>query len=415
MTILVAGGGIGGLITALELHRKGLDVRVFEAVEEIRPLGVGINVLPHAVRVLAAHGLLGKLADTAITTAELAYFNRHGQEVWKEPRGEAAGYNFPQFSIHRGDLQMILLDEAEKVLGKDRIRKGRKLVRFEETASGRVKAFFVDPRGENPETIEADLLISADGIHSVARAQMYPNEGPPIWNGRVLWRAVSKNQKPYLTGRTMIMAGYQDQKFVCYPISREAEKNGFSDVNWIAELSFDPSKGWRREDYNRTGVLADFAPRFASWKFDWLDVPAMIEATEQIWEYPLVDRNPVERWSFGPMTLLGDAAHPMYPIGSNGASQAILDAEALANCIEKLGETHAALAVYDAERRPPTSAIVLANRQNGPEQVMQMAEERAPDGFRHVEDVISRQELEDIANRYKQIAGFTKQHVNKGA
>lgn len=415
MSILIAGGGIGGLITALELHQKGFDVRVFEAVDEIRPLGVGINVLPHAVRVLAAHDLLGKLADTAITTGELAYFNRHGQEIWKEPRGVAAGYNFPQFSIHRGDLQMILLHEAERILGKDRIRKGRKLIRFEETATGRARAFFTDPRGENPETIEADLLIAADGIHSVARAQMYPNEGPPIWNGRVLWRAVSKNQKPYLSGRTMIMAGHQDQKFVCYPISREAEKRGVSDINWIAELSFDPSKGWRREDYNRAGVLADFAPRFASWKFDWLDVPALIESSEQIWEYPLVDRNPVDRWTFGPVTLLGDSAHPMYPIGSNGASQGILDAECLANSIEKLGETHAALAAYEAERRPPTSAIVLANRQNGPEQVMQMAEERAPDGFRHVEDVISRQELEDIANRYKQLAGFTRQHVNKVA
>jgi 2-polyprenyl-6-methoxyphenol hydroxylase-like FAD-dependent oxidoreductase len=251
-------------------------------------------------------------------------------------------------------------------------------------------------------------------MHSAIRARFRPDEGPPIWNRRVLWRGVTEAD-PYLGGATMVMAGHQDQKFVCYPIDPAVARRGRSLVNWIAELRFPDETEWRREDWNRPGRLDDFLPRFESWDFGWLDVPAVIRAASQVFEYPMVDRDPLDRWTEGRTTLLGDAAHPMYPIGSNGASQAILDARTLAYELATQPSVEAALAAYEAARRPATTAIVLANRGNGPEQVMQLAHERAPEGFTRVEDVLSREELEATAGGYKQVAGFDRDALNARA
>jgi 2-polyprenyl-6-methoxyphenol hydroxylase-like FAD-dependent oxidoreductase len=411
MAVLIIGAGIAGLTTALSLHQIGVDCRVFESVDSIEPLGVGINTLPHAVRELTELGLADRLAATAIPTAELAYYSKHGQLIWSEPRGIAAGYNWPQFSIRRGELQMLLLDAARERLGADRIVTGHHLARWETTAQG-ARAFFVDRRsGAAIGEAEGDILIGADGIHSAVRARLRPDEGPPLWNGAILWRGVTRG-KPFLTGRSMIMAGHEFQKFVCYPISREAMERGEAVINWIAERKFRPDHQWRREDWNRRGNLEDFLPQFEAWRFDWLDVPGLIRAAEHCYEYPMVDRNPLDHWTLGPVTLLGDAAHPMYPIGSNGASQAILDARVLAREIRVHGATHDALLAYEAERRPATAAIVLANRKNGPEQVMQAVEERAPDGFLRIEDVLSAEELEEAAAGYKRIAGFDREVLN---
>jgi 5-methylphenazine-1-carboxylate 1-monooxygenase len=414
MAVLIIGAGIAGLTTALSLHQIGVDCRVFESVDTIEPLGVGINTLPHAVRELTELGLAERLAATAIPTAELAYYSKHGQPIWSEPRGLAAGYNWPQFSIHRGALQMILLDAVRERLGADRIVTGHHLARWETTAHG-VRACFADRRsGAAIGEAEGDLLIGADGIHSAVRARLHPDEGPPLWNGAILWRGVTRG-KPFLTGRSMIMAGHEFQKFVCYPISRDAMERGEAVINWIAERKFRPDHQWRREDWNRRGNTQDFLPQFEAWRFDWLDVPGLIRAAEHCYEYPMVDRNPLERWTLGRVTLLGDAAHPMYPIGSNGASQAILDARVLAREIRAHGATHEALLAYEAERRPATAAIVLANRKNGPEQVMQAVEERAPDGFVRIEDVLSAEELVEAAAGYKRIAGFDKEILNNRA
>lgn len=414
MTVLIIGGGIAGLTTALSLHQIGVECRVFESVATIEPLGVGINTLPHAVRELTELGLLDRLAATGIPTAELAYFSRRGQPIWREPRGREAGYNWPQFSIHRGELQMILLEAARERLGPDRILTGHHLARWEETASG-VRAWFTDRRtGADLGPAEGSLLIAADGIHSTVRASLYPNEGPPIWNGAILWRGVTR-AKPFLTGRSMIMAGHEFQKFVAYPISRSVFDQGEAVINWIAERKFRPDQAWRREDWNRAGQLEDFLPQFESWRFDWLDVPAVIRGAERCFEYPMVDRDPLDRWTFGRVTLLSDAAHAMYPIGSNGASQGILDARVLAREILRLGPTTAALEAYEAERRPATARIVLANRGNGPEQVMQLVEQRAPDGYARIEDVLTPAELEGTAAAYKQVAGFDKDALNARA
>jgi 2-polyprenyl-6-methoxyphenol hydroxylase-like FAD-dependent oxidoreductase len=240
----------------------------------------------------------------------------------------------------------------------------------------------------------------------------YPDEGMPRWNGAILWRGVTESGQ-FLSGRSMFMAGHQDQKFVCYPISAEHLRAGRSFSNWIAELRYEPRELISREDWNRPGVLADFLPRFESWTFDWLDIPRLIRDASSIYEFPMVDRDPVANWAFGNVVLLGDAAHPMYPIGSNGASQAILDAACIANMLGTHGDPRSAFVAYDAERRPKTAAIVLANRNNGPEQVMQMAEERAPQGFANIDDVIDRAELEAVAQHYKRIAGFDPKTLNE--
>lgn len=413
MAVLVAGAGIGGLTLALSLHQAGVPVRVFESATELRPLGVGINLLPHAVRELDELGLLPRLDALGVRTAELAYYSKRGQLIWSEPRGLAAGYRWPQISIHRGRLQMMLLETARERLGAEAIVTGRHLEDWRDDGQGVTACFLDKNNGDNKDRQREEigaLLIGADGIHSNLRRRLYPEEGPPIWNGAILWRGTAR-WKPYLTGRTMIMAGHEFQKFVCYPISAP-DAQGKVLINFIAERKFAPDHAWRREDWNRPGDLADFLPQFESWRFDWLDVPALIRAAEAIYEYPMVDRDPLARWSEGRATLLGDAAHAMYPIGSNGASQAILDARVLTREILAHGPTPEALQAYESERRPATAQIVLANRRNGPEQVMQRVEELAPQGFARIEDVLTPAELEETAASYKRLAGFDKEALN---
>jgi 2-polyprenyl-6-methoxyphenol hydroxylase-like FAD-dependent oxidoreductase len=411
MTVLIAGGGIGGLTLALSLHQIGVPAKVFESVSELKPLGVGINVLPHAVRELIELGLLNELEASAVRTRELTYFSKHGKPIWSEPRGIEAGYKWPQFSIHRGTLQQILLDAATERLGPENILTSHHLNDWSETSSG-VRADFIDKATGKPAgSHDGALLIAADGIHSAIREKLYPKEGPPIWNGRILWRGITASE-PFLSGRTMIMAGHQTLKFVCYPISKEPDASGKFQINWVAEQQMPPTYQWRREDYNRTAKLEDFLPWFENWKFDWLDVPGLIRNCRRAYEYPLVDRDPIPQWTFGLTTLMGDAAHPMYPVGSNGASQAILDARVITREILAHGATNTALMAYEAERRPATSDLVMLNRRNGPEQVMQLVEERAPDGFKVVTDVLSLTELEDIAANYKRVAGFQVEGLN---
>jgi 5-methylphenazine-1-carboxylate 1-monooxygenase len=411
MTILIAGGGIGGLTLALSLHQIGVTAKVFESVAALQPLGVGINVLPHAVRELAELGLLGRLEASGVRTKELAYFSKRGRPIWSEPRGLEAGYHWPQISIHRGTLQQILLETATERLGAENILTSHHLTGWTETANG-VRADFVDKAsGKATGSYDGSLLIAADGIHSAVREKLYPKEGPPIWNGRVLWRGVTPAEA-FLSGRTMIMAGHEILKFVCYPISNAADASGKYEINWVAERHMPPNYNWRREDYNRSAKLEEFLPWFADWTFDWLDVPRLIRDCRRAYEYPLVDRDPLSRWTFGRVTLMGDAAHPMYPIGSNGASQAILDARVLTREILAHGPSHAALMAYEAERRPATTDLVMLNRRNGPEQVMQLVEERAPDGYKVVTDVLSLEELEAIAANYKRVAGFQVEALN---
>jgi 2-polyprenyl-6-methoxyphenol hydroxylase-like FAD-dependent oxidoreductase len=407
---IVIGGGIGGLVTALELYRVGASVRVFESVENIQALGVGINLLPHAVRVLTELGLADELKKTGLPTAELVYFNKYGQKIWQEPRGINAGYYWPQYSIHRGRLQMLLLTAVKERLGEGSVITGHHLSSFE-MMDKQVCATFINRKtGERAGSCTADIMVAADGIHSVVRKFFYPDEGLPKFSGRILWRGITEFE-PYLTEKSMIMAGYQHQKFVAYPVCPDTFAKGRSLVNWIAELTVSDQMP-SRADWNKKVEKKKFAPAFADWNFGWLNVPRLIEDTNDVYEFPMVDRDPLPKWTFGRVTLLGDAAHPMYPIGSNGASQAILDADALAQAISGNQSAELALIEYEKARLEPTANIVLTNRKNGPESVMQMVEERAPNGFDNLHEVISQKELEEVAGKYKQIAGFDRNTLN---
>ena len=414
MKVLVIGGGIGGLVTALSLASHGIEAHVYEAASAIEPLGVGINLLPHAVRRLDRLGAMEPLLDIGIETAELAYFNNLGQQVWREPRGRSAGYSWPQISISRGALQVALRDVVRRALGDSHLHLGHRLVRTEQPDDSGVIAHFVDPNGRRLGAIEADALVGADGIHSAVRKQLHPAEGPPHWNGGLIFRAVSQSA-PFLSGRTQFMAGGR-QTFIAYSISKHHETAGRSLTNWAARFFVDTARGFPPEDWNRRGRLEDFLPRYLDWRFDWLDIPALIGAAEAVYEFPMVDRDPLERWSEGRVTLLGDAAHAMVPLGSNGASQAILDAhtlgEMLGACRSQPASVAAALLRYEAERRPRTTEIVANNRRGGPERVIRIAEERAPNGFAQISDVMSHEELARYADDYKRIASFDIASVN---
>ncbi len=411
MKIIIAGAGIGGLTAAMCLSRAGFDVDVYEAVGELKPLGVGINIQAGAVRILCGLGLEPALAATGIETRELRYANRHGQTIWADPRGRHAGLPWPQFSIHRGELQMILFEAARRMLGSEHLRFGRRLSTFEQKG-GKVVARFAGRDGNIAETAEADILIGADGIHSAVRAHFYPNEGPPKWQGILMWRGVTVGW-PFLDGATMVQAGHHTQKFVCYPISRTHAERGEALINWICDLHMGDSAMLPREDWNRPGKLGDFLPRFEDWNFGWLDVPGVIRAAHTILEFPMVDRDPLPCWSHGRITLLGDAAHPMYPIGSNGASQAILDGEAITQELSAGGDPEAALQRYEQRRLPPTARIVESNRRRGIDVMLDIVEQRAPQGFSDLESVLPTVELERIVADYKKLVSQDRETLLK--
>lgn len=416
MHALIVGGGIGGLATALSLHRAGVACTVFEQVRELRELGVGINTLPHAIKELAALGLLPALDRAGIRTRELIYANRFGQVVWRELRGTDGGFDTPQFSIHRGKLHTVLLDAVRERLGTDAVRTGCRLVSFETNQDRVVARFEQRDAAETIVAVEGDVLVGADGIHSAVRAAFYPDEGPPVWNGMMLWRGAA-DWPVYGDGRTMVIAGGMGQKFVFYPIHADPAAPGHRLTNWAVMARIGDGAGLppRREDWNRPGQWHEVEPFVRDrFRLDFVDPAALIRASGTFYEYPMCDRDPLPRWSFGRATLLGDAAHPMYPVGSNGASQAVLDARALARHLAS-GAPADALAAYDAERRPMTAEIVLNNRKGGPERVIDVLEERAPDGFADVETAASYAEREAIVRGYAAMAGFAKEQVNAPA
>lgn len=401
--VAILGAGIGGLTLALSLHQAGIPCKVYEAVQELKPLGVGVNLLPHAVRELSELGLLSALDAVSVRTKEAVFFTEHGQLVFNEPAGAAAGYDWPQFSIHRGDLQTVLLAAVQERLGQDSVVCDHRCVDVAQDANG-VTVSFVDAAGRPRENIQAALAIACDGIHSVVRKKFYPNEGPPRYSGVNMWRGVTRWQ-PILSGASMIRAGWLSiGKMVIYPIRNAIDEQGRQLVNWVAELE---SEQPAQRDWSRAGRLEDFLPVFENWKFDWLDVPALIRAADSILEYPMVDQDPLPRWTHGRITLLGDAAHPMVPRGSNGAGQAIIDARCLAGWLKREGVSPQALESYDNERVPATTNVVLTNRKTPPDAILREVYERSGGKrFDNLEEIVSRSELQSISDRYKRVAGY---------
>jgi 5-methylphenazine-1-carboxylate 1-monooxygenase len=413
MGVLIAGGGIGGLTLALMLHRRGVEATVFEQASEIREVGVGINTLPHAIKELAILGLLPALDATAIRTKELTYINRFGQKVWQEKRGLDAGFDYPQFSVHRGRLQKTIHEAVLKELGPHAIRTGLKLAGFLQDEGG-VTAHFVDSRfGASSETVRGEILVGADGIHSVVRRNFYPNEGAPNWQGAMLYRGAA-DWPQFLSGRSMYIAGGMGLKLALYPIA-PGSKPGRLLTNWaiVARVADGQATPPPKNSWSRIARPEDYMPYARRFVVPDVDVAGLVQATAAAWEYPMCDRDPLPHWSFGRVTLLGDAAHPMYPVGSNGAAQAILDARALADALEKAETPMRALHDYEDERLTKTAEIVRLNRKGGPERVIDEVEKLAPAGFKHVDEVLGHAEREAIVKGYAGKAGFTLSQVNK--
>jgi len=406
MQVLIIGGGIGGLTLALSLHQAGIACRVFEAAPEIRPLGVGINLLPHAMRELTELGLQERLARVAVETREQLYFNRFGQKIFGEPRGRFAGYDWPQLSIHRAELHRVLMEVVRERLGPDAVALDMSFLSVEEK-QGEVRAKF-----KNGEEVRGSCLIGCDGIHSSVRKLLFPGEGPPGYQGINMWRGVTR-AKPYLTGASMIIAGWLEVgKFVAYPI-REPDADGLQPINWVAEIQ---SPRNVMQDWSLPGRLEDFFPVFADRRHDWLDCAALIQGAEHFFEYPMVDRDPLPYWTRGRVTLLGDAAHPMYPRGSNGAGQAILDARTLTGCLLKNKNLEIALKEYEGKRLAATNELVLLNRAEPPDTMLREVHRRTGDKpFARIEDVIARDELVAMSENYKRVAGFERDSLARRA
>jgi 2-polyprenyl-6-methoxyphenol hydroxylase-like FAD-dependent oxidoreductase len=410
--LIIIGGGIGGLTLALAVHaaKAAQRIQVFEAAPDIRPLGVGINLGPHAVKELSHLGLQDPLAAVACQPQDYAFFTRHGQLVYREPWGLAAGHQWPHFSIHRADLHQVLLDAVRTRLGAQSFITGHRCTGVEQDDT-RVTARFVGPNGSPLEAQRGDLVVACDGIHSALRAQFYPDEAAFVYRGINLWRGVTRH-KPYLTGRSIARIGARHSTLIVYSIRENIDAAGNQLVNWVAEIEREVAVP---VDWNKPGRIEDFLPVYRDWTFDWLDVPAMIRNADAIYSYPMVDRDPLVRWSFGRVTLLGDAAHPMYPQGGNGGAQAIIDAATLARLFASEGDPVAALSAYEAARLPPTSRIVLQNRTAPPNVIVDTVEQRTGGKrFDKLEDVIGQDELRAIFERYQKVAGYHVQQVGKG-
>ena len=410
--VLVAGGGIGGLSVALTLHQIGVPCIVLESVRHLQPLGVGINLQPNAVRELYELGFAPEQLDAiGLQTREFVLVGLNGKEVYSEPRGMRAGYKWPQYSVHRGGLQMLLYDAVVERLGTGAVRTGVEVTGYGHDAERTGVRALVETRDGKRLEIEGALLIGADGLHSAVRAQMHPDQPPIQWGGAIMWRGITPGV-PIRTGASFVGLGTHRHRVVFYPIARPDPVTGLAPINWIAEITVDNSGGWTTGDWNRRVDTESFIHHFEDWNYDWLDVPAMLRGADAIFEYPMIDRDPVPTWVDGRVALLGDAAHVMYPTGSNGASQAIVDARVLGAAMLEHGVTAAALQAYDTRLCAEISAVVLRNRGAGPFGLLNLLDERCGGVFDDVDAVIPAAEREAFMGRYRTAAGFAMETLN---
>ena len=408
MEIAIIGGGIVGLALALNLQRRGLACRVYEAVPEIKELGVGITLLPHAMRELSLLGLQETLEPLGIENAESCFFNRFGQLIYQEPRGRLAGYAVPEIGIHRGRLHRVLYDAAVARLGADRILTDHRCVGLAQDETGVTLQFTQTSSGAARPPVRADIAIGCDGVNSTVRAKFYPGE-ELVFIGINTWRGVTRH-RPILTGRSYLRIGsIRTGKIVIYPIIDNIDEDGRQLINWTTEIATNSTE---QNDWNQPGRLEDFLPIYESWRFDWLDVAELISRADTIFEYPMVDKDPIERWSFGRVTLAGDAAHPMYPRGSGGSAQGLIDARVLADTIRHETNPVAALAAYEAARSGPAARVVQTNRTQPPDFINIRVEELTGDRpFDNLDDFISQQELRALSDQYKRIAGYSLEEL----
>ena len=409
--VIIAGGGIGGLATALTLHQIGVPCIVFESVREMRPLGVGINLQPNAVRELYDLGFSEVDLDrVGMPAREWALVGLNGNDIYSEPRGKLAGYNWPQYAVHRGKFQMLLYEKVLDRLGPEAVRLGSRVTGYGKTADGGVNVRIEHINGSVSEESGA-LLIGADGIHSAVRAQMHPGQPGIHWGGAIMWRGTSLAQ-PIRSGASFVGLGTHKHRMVFYPISPPDPQTGLATVNWIAEVTMHNAEGWKQTGWFRQVSIDEFSNHFDEWVWDWLDVPALIRQADTAFENPMIDRDPIDTWCDGPVALLGDAAHPMYPTGSNGGSQAIVDTRVLGAAMVEHGVTPEALAAYDASLCGPISQVVLRNRGAGPFGLLNIVDDRCGGTFDDINDVIPEKERAEFMAGYKAAAGFAIEQLN---
>ncbi len=410
--VVIAGAGIGGLSVALTLHQIGIPCVVFESVADIKPLGLGINVQPNAIRELYELGFGPELLDTiGVQTKEWALVGLNGNEVYSETRGLDAGYKWPQYSVHRGKMQMLLYDAAVERLGEDCVRTGLKVTGYRNHPDGGGVTAFLESRDGERSEVEGSVLIAADGLHSAVRQQMYPDQPPIQWGGAIMWRGVAKG-KPIRTGASFVGLGTHRHRVVFYPISAPDPETGLADINWIAEITVDNSAGWPDGDWNKQVQHEDFMHHFEHWDYDWIDIPAMLRGAREVFEFPMIDRDPIPTWVDGNVALLGDAAHVMYPTGSNGASQAIIDARVLGAALLEQGVNAKALQAYDTTLSAEMAQLVLRNRGAGPFGLLKLLDDRCGGVFENIDDVIPEAERDEFMLRYKTAAGFAAEKLN---
>jgi 5-methylphenazine-1-carboxylate 1-monooxygenase len=413
--VLIAGAGIGGLSVALTLHQIGVPCAVFESVAEIKPLGVGINIQPNAVREMYELGFGPEELDTiGVKTQEFVLVGLNGNEVYSEWRGLKAGYKWPQYSVHRGGLQMLLYRAALERLGSDCIRTGMKVTGYRSQPDGKGVTALLKSRNGTSSEVEGSILIAADGLHSAVRQQMYPQQPPIQWGGAIMWRGVTKG-KPIRTGASFVGLGTHRHRVVFYPISAADRLTGLADINWIAEITVDNSAGLPDGDWNKRVRHEDFMHLFEHWNYPWIDIPGMLRGATEVFEYPMIDREPVPTWVDGNVALLGDAAHVMYPTGSNGASQAIMDARVLGAAMLEHGVNSRALRAYDSQLCAEISQVILRNRGAGPFGLLNLLDDRCGGVFDNIDDVIPKVERDEFMLRYKIAAGFAAEKLNASA
>jgi 5-methylphenazine-1-carboxylate 1-monooxygenase len=410
MEIAIVGGGIVGLGLALSLHQRGLTCRVYEAVPEVKELGVGITLLPHAMTELARLGLQDTLEPLGIENRESCFFNRFGQLIYKEPRGRFAGYAVPELGMHRGRLHRVLYEAAQQRLGAERILTDRRCTGLEQDETGVTLRFCQTSTGAALPPVRADIAVACDGVNSTVRAQFYPEE-KLVFTGINTWRGVTR-RPPILTGRSYMRIGsIRTGKIVIYPIIDDIDRHGNQLINWTTEIE---TGGEQQNDWNKPGRVEDFIHIYDSWRFDWLDVAELIRKAEVIFEYPMVDKDPIEKWSFGRVTLAGDAAHPMYPRGSTGSAQGLIDARVLADKLAEVPDPVAALQAYEAARAGPAGKVVLTNRSTPPDYINIKVEELTGDRpFDNLDDYITQAELRALSDQYKRIAGYSIEELGR--
>lgn len=409
--VIIVGAGIGGLALSLALHKAGIAHEIIEAVPEIKPVGVGINLLPHAMAALNHFGVVEEMERRSVATKELCYYTRFGQFVNKEKRGRYAGYEMPQLSIHRADIHEVLLNAVRDRMGADKVQLGRRCVGVTQKADGAL-VHIQDDKGRSLPDLEGTIVVACDGVNSAIRKQMHPIEAVPRYEGTTMYRGVTR-WKPFLTGASMVYLGTQKTgKLVVYPVRSDIDAEGRQLINWVIELEQNPDEKLQR-DWNRPAKVEDFIKNFENCSFDWLDIPAFLRASDVIFEYPMVDQEPLPFWTQGRLTLLGDAAHPMMPRGSNGSAHAVFDAITLAEILSSEQDPLLALKLYESKRLPVTSKVVLANRSISPDAILQVVEDRSGGKmFNKIEDILSDDEFKQWQDRYREVAGFNKAQVH---